>query len=39
MTAVDTNVVVRLLTGDDPRQALAAKSLFAAGPIWIAKTV
>lgn len=34
MTAVDTNVVVRLLTGDDP-----ARSLFAAGPIWIAKTV
>ena len=39
MTAVDTNVVVRLLTQDDPRQAAAAKSLFAAGPIWIAKTV
>jgi predicted nucleic-acid-binding protein len=39
MTAVDTNVVVRLLTGDDPKQAAAARSLFAAGPIWIAKTV
>ena len=39
MIAVDTNVVVRLLTGDDPQQAAAAKSLFAAGPIWIAKTV
>jgi predicted nucleic-acid-binding protein len=39
MTAVDTNVVVRLLTGDDPRQAAAARALFAAGPIWIAKTV
>jgi predicted nucleic-acid-binding protein len=39
MTAVDTNVVVRLLTGDDPKQAAAAKSLFASGPIWIAKTV
>jgi predicted nucleic-acid-binding protein len=39
MIAVDTNVVVRLLTGDDPKQAAAAKSLFAAGPIWIAKTV
>ena len=39
MTAVDTNVVVRLLTQDDPKQAAAAKSLFAAGPIWIAKTV
>jgi len=39
MTAVDTNVVVRLLTGDDAKQAAAARSLFAAGPIWIAKTV
>ncbi len=39
MTAVDTNILVRLLTGDDPRQEAAARSLFAAGPIWIAKTV
>ena len=39
MIAVDTNVVVRLLTGDDPKQAAAARSLFASEPIWIAKTV
>jgi len=39
MIAVDTDVVVRLLTQDDPRQSAAARSLFAAGPIWIAKTV
>jgi len=39
MIAVDTNVLVRLLTGDDPKQAAAARSLFAEGPIWIAKTV
>jgi predicted nucleic-acid-binding protein len=39
MTAVDTNVLIRLLTGDDPKQATVARSLFAAGPIWIAKTV
>ena len=39
MTAVDTNVLVRLLTGDEPRQAAAARALFATGPIWIAKTV
>jgi predicted nucleic-acid-binding protein len=39
MTAVDTNVVVRLLTEDDPKQAAAARSLFGSGPIWIAKTV
>jgi predicted nucleic-acid-binding protein len=39
MIAVDTNVLVRLLTGDDPKQEAEARSLFAAGPIWIAKTV
>jgi|SRR5580658_1201558 predicted nucleic-acid-binding protein len=39
MTAVDTNVIVRLLTGDDVEQAAAAKSLLAAESIWIAKTV
>lgn len=39
MTAVDTNVLVRLLTGDDPKQAAAARVLFASEPIWIAKTV
>ena len=39
MTAVDTNILVRLVTGDNPRQAAATKSLFAVEPIWIAKTV
>ena len=39
MTAVDTNVVVRLLTGDSPRQASAVAALLASGPIWIGKTV
>jgi predicted nucleic-acid-binding protein len=39
MLAVDTNVLVRLLTGDEPKQAAAARALFAAEPIWIAKTV
>ena len=39
MTAVDTNVLVRLLTGDDPEQSAAARAVFAAGPVWIAKTV
>jgi predicted nucleic-acid-binding protein len=39
VTAVDTDVLVRLLTQDDPKQAAAAQSLFAAEPIWIAKTV
>src|SRR5689334_10216449 len=39
MTAVDTNVLVRLLTGDHAKQATAARALFAAEEIWIAKTV
>src|ERR1700719_4373160 len=39
MTAVDTNVLVRLLSGDDPKQEAAARSLFASEQIWIAKTV
>lgn len=39
MTAVDTNVVVRLLTGDDARQTARASALFATGDIWLSKTV
>src|SRR5436305_10333110 len=39
MIAVDTNVLVRLLAGDEPDQELAARSLFASEQIWIAKTV
>jgi predicted nucleic-acid-binding protein len=27
------------LTSDHPKQALAARELFASGPIWLAKTV
>jgi predicted nucleic-acid-binding protein len=38
--AVDTNVVVRLLVGDEPGQARRATDLFAREPeIFIAKTV
>src|SRR4051812_20129024 len=39
MLAVDTNVLVRLLTGDDWKQAAAAQALFATESIWIGKTV
>jgi predicted nucleic-acid-binding protein len=39
VTATDTNVLVRLLTGDEPKQAAAARPLFTSEPIWIAKTV
>ena len=39
MLAVDTNVVVRFLTGDDARQAPRASALFRSENIWLAKTV
>jgi len=39
MIAVDTNVLVRLLTQDDAGQGAAARSLFANESIWIAKSV
>jgi predicted nucleic-acid-binding protein len=39
MIAVDTNVLVRLLTGDDPKQAAVAHALFERESIWISKTV
>ncbi len=39
MIAVDTNVLVRFLTGDDPKQAAIARSIFAVEEVWIAKTV
>ena len=39
MIAVDTNVVVRLLTGDDARQAARASALFRTEEIWLSKSV
>jgi|SRR5579883_2662887 predicted nucleic-acid-binding protein len=39
MTAVDTNVLIRLLTGDDPEQQAAARALFETDQIWIGRTV
>lgn len=39
MLAVDTNVLVRFLTGDDPKQAQRALALLRSSPVWIAKTV
>ncbi len=39
MVAVDTNVLVRLLTDDDRAQTAAARDLFAREQIWVAKTV
>jgi predicted nucleic-acid-binding protein len=37
--AVDTNLVVRLVTNDDKAQATRAKALFAANDIFLPKTV
>jgi predicted nucleic-acid-binding protein len=37
--AVDTNVLVRFLTRDDPKQSARAVALFGSEEIWIAKTV
>jgi predicted nucleic-acid-binding protein len=39
MTAVDTNVLVRFLVRDDPKQAVRAASLIRSTQIWISKTV
>jgi predicted nucleic-acid-binding protein len=39
MTAVDTNVLVRVVTKDDPSQFAAAVRVMKSGDLWVAKTV
>ena len=39
MVAVDTNVVVRLVTNDSPAQAARAAAIFRAGPVFVPKSV
>lgn len=39
MIAVDTNVVVRLIAGDDPRQSPIARELFERNDVYLPKTV
>ena len=39
MRALDTNVVVRYLTGDDPEQAARARAVIDAGPVFVSTTV
>lgn len=39
MHAVDTNIVIRLLTRDDPAQTAVADVILASGPVWLSKTV
>ena len=39
MRAIDTNVIVRFLTADDPEQAQAARRVIEAGEVFIGTTV
>jgi predicted nucleic-acid-binding protein len=39
MTGVDTHIIVRLLTGDDPAQASKAKAVFSGRDVFIPETV
>ena len=39
MIAIDTNVVVRVLTADDPAQVAAAREAMRDGPVFLGKTV
>ena len=39
MRAIDTNVIVRFLTADDPKQAQAARRVIEAGEVFIGTTV
>ena len=39
MIAIDTNIVVRVLTADDPGQTKIAAELLRANAVWISKTV
>lgn len=39
MIALDTNVIVRIVTADDPDQLQAARAVFETGDLWVCKTV
>ncbi len=39
MIAIDTNLVVRYLTDDDPRQSPRARALIGENDVWLATTV
>jgi predicted nucleic-acid-binding protein len=39
MRAIDTNVIVRLLTADDAKQAQAARAIVESGDIFVGSTV
>jgi predicted nucleic-acid-binding protein len=37
--ALDTNVIVRIVTGDDPAQVKIAREIFESQTLWVCKTV
>ena len=39
MVAVDTNVLIRLVTNDHPAQAAQAAAVFRSGPVFVTKSV
>jgi predicted nucleic-acid-binding protein len=39
MIALDTNVIVRVVTRDDPQQVPAALAVMQSGDLWVSKTV
>ena len=39
MRAIDTNVVVRFLTADDPEQAAKVRELIGQAPVFVSRTV
>lgn len=39
MIALDTNVIIRVVTADDPGQLQAARAVFETGDLWVCKTV
>ena len=39
MTALDTNVLVRVVTADDPEQLATALAVMRSGPLYLPKTV
>ncbi len=39
MHGVDTNIIVRYLTGDDPAQAAGARSVIGQKPVFVPRTI
>jgi len=39
MIALDTNVLVRVVTADDPQQLAVALEIFRSSELWVSKTV